>query len=165
MRMKTAPKGLNHQKSINMSSYRQILYHIIFRTKEGKFTLPQEHIKELYGYIMGIIKHKNCFLYRINGMEDHIHILSDLHPGIALADYMRDIKTASSLWLKQHEKFPNFEGWSDGYAALTYSWRDKDMIVNYIKNQQDHHKKEKFEEEYRRLLLEHEIKIDERYFL
>ena len=97
-------------------------------------------------------------------MEDHLHLLSDLHPSIALADYVRDIKTASSLWLKQHGKFHNFEGWADGYAALTYSWRDKDMIVNYIKNQQDHHKEETFEEELKRLLEEAGIIIDERYF-
>jgi REP element-mobilizing transposase RayT len=147
-----------------MSSYRQILYHIIFRTKDGKKTLAQEPIKELYAYILGIVKAKNCFLYRINGMEDHIHLLCDLHPSIALANYVRDIKTASSLWLKQHGKFPAFEGWAEGYAALTYAWRDKDMIVDYIRNQQEHHKKETFEEEYRRLLEDAGIKIDDRYF-
>ena len=97
-------------------------------------------------------------------MEDHIHFLSDLHPSLALADFMRDIKTASSLWIKQNGKFSSFEGWADGYAALTYTWRDKDMIVNYIRNQQEHHKEETFEEEYRRLLAEHGISVDERYF-
>ena len=147
-----------------MSSYRQILLHIVFRTKNGKKTLSQEHLKELYAYILGIIKNKNCFLYRINGMEDHIHLLSDLHPSIALADYVRDIKTSSSIWIKQHGEFSSFESWADGYAALTYAWRDKDSIVNYIKNQQEHHKKETFEEEYRRLLEEYGVMIDERYF-
>jgi REP element-mobilizing transposase RayT len=147
-----------------MSSYRQILYHIVFRTKNGEKTLSQEHIKDLYAYIMGIIKNKNCFLYRINGMEEHIHLLSDLHPSIALADYVRDIKTASSLWLKEQDNFPIFEGWADGYAALTYTWRDKEMIVNYIKNQQEHHKKVSFMDEYRRLLEEHGIVIDDKYF-
>ena len=97
-------------------------------------------------------------------MEDHIHILSDLHPSIALADFMRDIKTASSIWLKQQDNFSSFDGWADGYAALTYAWRDKDMIVNYIINQQEHHKKESFNDEYKRLLEEHEITIDDRYF-
>lgn len=98
-------------------------------------------------------------------MADHIHMLTDLHPSLALADYIRDIKVASSIWLKQHPDFPAFEGWADGYAALTYAWRDKDMIVNYIINQQEHHRKERFEDEYRRLLIEHGITIDERYFL
>ena len=147
-----------------MSSYRQILYHLIFRTKDSRKTLVQEHSRELYAYLMGIIKNKSGFLYRINGMEDHLHILSDLHPKLALSDYMRDIKTSSSIWLKQSGKFPEFEGWAEGFAALTYSWKDKDMIVNYIKNQQEHHKKESFEDELRRLLKEHDIDIDERFF-
>ena len=147
-----------------MSSYRQILYHLVFRTKDSGRTLAYAHSKELYAYIMGIIKKKNCFLYRINGMEEHIHILSDLHPTIALADYIRDIKTSSSIWLKETGKFPEFTGWADGYAALTYAWKDKDMIVNYIRNQQEHHKEETFDNELRRLLEEHGVVVDEKFF-
>ncbi len=148
-----------------MSSYRQILYHLIFRTKYSQKVLNLEHSEDLYRYIGGIIKNKKCFLYRINGMEDHIHILSDLHPSIALADYMRDIKTATSIWIKDSGNFPGFMGWADGYAALTYALRDKEMIINYIKNQREHHKSNTFEEEYRKLLNEFGIEIDERYFL
>ena len=147
-----------------MSSYRQILYHLVFRTKNGRKTLDSCNSRELYAYIMGIIRNKNCFLYRINGVEDHLHILCDLHPSIALADYMRDIKTSSSIWIKQSGKFSEFQGWADGYAALTYSWKDKDRIVTYIRNQQDHHKKESFEEELKRLLLEQGIVINEKFF-
>ena len=147
-----------------MSSYRQILYHLVFRTKDSRKSLVHAHSRELYAYMMGIIRNKNCFLYRINGMEDHLHILCDLHPTIALADYMRDIKTASSGWLKQSGKFSEFKGWADGYAALTYGWKDKEMIVNYIKNQQHHHKKESFEDELKRLLHEQGIEVKEKYF-
>lgn len=147
-----------------MSSYRQILYHIVFRTKDSKNTLARKNIKELYAYINGIIKNKKCYLYRINGTENHIHILCDLHPSIALADFLRDVKASSSLWLKQSMNFPAFMGWAEGYAALTKSYCDKDMIINYIKNQQDHHHKVRFEEEYRKLLDEAGIRIDERYF-
>jgi len=147
-----------------MSSYRQIIYHLVFRTKNSRKTIVPAHSKELYAYIMGIIRNKNCFLYRINGMEDHLHILCDLHPSIALADYMRDIKTSSSIWLKQSGKFPDFNGWAEGYAALTYGWKDKEMIARYIKNQPEHHKKELFENELRRLLEEYGINVDEKYF-
>jgi|WetSurSiteA1Bulk_404760.scaffolds.fasta_scaffold58935_1 putative transposase len=158
----SALKGLNNFST--MSSYRQILYHLVSRTKDSRKTLVQEHSRELYAYLMGIIKNKNCFLYRINGMEDHLHILCDLHPTIALADFLRDIKTSSSIWLKQSGKFPDFEGWADGYAAFTYAWRDKEMISNYIINQQEHHKKESFDEELKRLLKENGIDINERFF-
>ena len=147
-----------------MSSFRQILFHFIFRTKDSARTLPLAVSDELYGYIWGIIKNKDGTLLRINGMEDHIHILSDLPPRIAYADYIRDIKTSSSLWLKNNPKFPRFYGWAEGYAALTYTWRDKDIVVNYIKNQREHHKQTDFATEYRRLLEEHGIPIDERYF-
>jgi len=147
-----------------MSSHRQILYHLVFRTKDSNKTLNQEHSRELFAFIMGIIKKKSCFLYRINGTNDHIHILSDLHPSVALADYMRDIKASSSLWLKQSGRFPEFAGWADGYAAFTCSWKDKDRVVNYIKNQQEHHKAESFENELRRLLQEYEVEINEMYF-
>ncbi len=97
-------------------------------------------------------------------MEDHVHLLSDLHPSIALADFVREIKTSSSHWLKNNPRFPGFTGWADGYAALTYAWRDKDMIIEYIKNQREHHAQVDFITEYRRLLEEQGIRIDERYF-
>ena len=147
-----------------MSSYRQILYHIVFGTKDSRKTINQEHARELYAFIMGYIKNKKGFLYRINGMEEHIHILCDLHPSFALADFMRDMKSSSSGWMKETNKFSKFNGWADGYAAFTYAWKDKNMIVNYIKNQQEHHKKETFEEELKRLLKEFGIEYDEKYF-
>ena len=147
-----------------MSSFRQILYHIIFRTKNSAQTLPLADSDELYRYIWGIIKNKNCTLLRINSMEDHVHILSDLHPSIALADYVQAIKGSSSHWLKTNPKFPAFDGWAEGHAALTYAWRDKDMTVDYIKNQREHHKQIDFVTEYRKLLEEHGIVIDDRYF-
>ena len=97
-------------------------------------------------------------------MEDHIHILTDLHPSIALADYIRDIKSSTSVWLKQNGNFRNFSGWADGYAALTYTYRDKEVIINYIKNQQTHHKKVSFKDELKKLLIEHGLQINEKYF-
>ncbi len=148
-----------------MSTYRQIFYQIVFGTKYRKPTIAREHDEVLYKYIAGIIKNKNCKLYRINGIEDHIHIMSDLHPSVCLSDYVKDIKVASSLWMKECRKFPEFEGWQDGYGAFTYSVREKDMIINYIKNQKAHHKIENFYDEYKRLLIENDIEFDEKYLL
>jgi REP element-mobilizing transposase RayT len=147
-----------------MGSFRQILFHIIFRTKDSRRSIPLDASDELYRYIWGVIKNKGATLLRINGMEDHVHIVSDLPATVSIADFVRDIKTYSSHWLKSNPKFPEFDGWADGYAALTYAWRDKDTIVNYVKNQREHHAHADFTAEYRRLLEEHGIKIDERYF-
>ena len=116
-------------------------------------------------YIWGIVTSKGCKLYRINGMEDHIHILSDLHPSISLSNFVKEIKVASSLWLKASKKFKMFEGWQEGYAAFTYSIKEKDHIINYIKNQRDHHTTECFYDEIKRLLSENQIGFNSNYLV
>jgi len=145
-------------------AYTQILYHIVFRTKRSEPSIAQENVSSLYKYIWGIIKNKKGKLYRINGMEDHIHILSDLHPSFALADFVKSIKVATSLWMKQSSDFPSFQGWEEGYAAFTYSYKEKEVIINYIKNQQTHHQKEDTQNEIKRLWMENGMELDARYF-
>ena len=87
-----------------------------------------------------------------------------MHPSIAPADFVKDIKVASSIWIKGSGLFPSFNGWSDGYGSFTCSYRDIGNLIDYIKNQREHHKKKTFEEEFRSLLLESGIRIDEKYF-
>ena len=145
-------------------SYTQTLYHIVLRTKRSELVIAQENVSSLYKYIWGIIKNKRGKLYRINGMEDHIHILSDIHPSYALSDFVKAIKVATSLWMKQSSDFPAFRGWEEGYAAFTYSYKDKEMLINYIKNQQKHHRKENTSDELKRLWIENGMEPDERYF-
>ena len=146
-----------------MNSYRQILYHIVFCTYNRQKTIPEIYQEELYRYIWGIIKSKKSVLYRINGTENHIHILSDLHPTIALSDFMRDIKKSTNIWMKKTGRYPLFTSWAEGSCILTYSFRDKEKIINYIKNQKEHHNKVSFEDEYLTLLKESGIDYDDRY--
>ena len=147
-----------------MSSYRQHLYHLVFRTKNNLDTIKQDHVNELYAYITGIIKHKNSHLYRINGIENHLHILSDIHPSIATADFVRDIKASSSFWMKNTKFFPSFTGWEEGYGSFTCSYRDVNILIEYIKNQKEHLKTITFDDEYRQILSEAGITPDERFF-
>ncbi len=148
-----------------MSSYKQIFYQIVFGTKNREATISEQYEHELYKYIWSVIVNHKCKLYRINSMPDHIHIFSDLHPSVSLSDYIKDIKLASSSWMKQSGKFPLFAGWQNGYGAFTYSLKEKERVVNYIKNQKAHHKSEIFFDEFKRLLQEHRIEFDERYLL
>jgi REP element-mobilizing transposase RayT len=148
-----------------MTSFRQIIYHLVIATKNRKPSLTAEYEKALYNYIWGIIKEKKGHLYRINGVEDHIHILTDLHPTVALADLIKTIKVASNQWMKEHGGFPDFDSWAEGYAALTYAYRDKDMIINYIKKQKEHHKEESFHDELKRLLTEYGIEFEEKFLI
>jgi len=147
-----------------MSSYRQHLYHIVFRTKHSFPTISQEHVNDLYGYITGIIRNKNSHLYRLNGVENHLHILTDMNPSIAPINFIKDIKVSTSIWMKSSSFFPVFKGWAVGYGSFTCSYKDIDMLIDYIKNQQEHHKRISFEEEYRNLLSEYGIIPDEKYF-
>ncbi len=93
-----------------MSSYTQVYYQIVFGTKYRRPSICREHDKVLYKFIYGVIKNRNCHLYRINGIEDHIHIFSDLHPSISLADYVKEIKVASNMFMKESGLFPLFDG-------------------------------------------------------
>jgi REP element-mobilizing transposase RayT len=147
-----------------MSSYRQLLYHLVFRTKDSLPTIKKEHADQLYAYISGIIKQKDSHLYRINGTSNHLHILTDLHPSIALADFMREIKASSSSWIKQGDIFGTFDGWAEGYGSFSCSYKDINRLIEYIKDQHEHHRKKSFEEELRILLIESGVNFDERYF-
>lgn len=146
-----------------MSTFRQIYYQIVFSTKHRKPVLVEAHEDQLYKYIWGIVKNKNCRLYRINGMPDHIHLFVDLHPSVSLSNFVKDIKIAGNSWIKQSGLFPDFEEWQSGYGAFTYSEKEKDAVINYIKNQKEHHKHESFENEYKNLLQTNGIEFDEKY--
>jgi len=147
-------------------SYIQSLHHIVIRTKYSENVLPNEHSEELYRYIWGYIKNKKSFLYRVNGVPDHIHILVGIHATLALSDFVKELKTSTNSWLKtKKDKFPDFSSWGKKYAAFTIRYQEKDTVINYIKNQREHHKKETFRDEYRRLIMENGIDIDEHYFL
>ena len=143
-------------------SYVQLLYHVVIRTKSSEPTLSLEHSDELYRYIWGILKNKNSVLYRVNGMEEHVHILFSLHPTIALSDFVRDLKVETSKMLKRTAGFERFTAWGEKYAALTYRLKDKNTIINYVKNQREHHRIVSFREEYEDFLKEMGLVLDER---
>ncbi len=143
-------------------SYTQLLYHIIIRTKSNRYTLSLEHSEELYRYIWGYVKNKHSVLFRINGIEDHIHLFLSMTPTVSVSDFIRDLKAESSKMLKRTFGFENFEGWSEGYAALSCSLNDKDKIINYINSQREHHKHISFKEEYEEYLKQMGLKLDER---
>ena len=125
----------------------------------------KENRDQLFKYIWGVLKNKKCHLYRINGVEDHIHILTHLHPSIALSDLVKDIKLASSAFIKESNIFPEFKGWQQGYGGFTYSINEKERLIEYIKNQEEHHKRVTFREEYISLLQEHAVPFEEKYLL
>jgi putative transposase len=127
--------------------------------------LSKSHREDLYKYISGVLENKKCHLYRIGGIEDHIHIITHLHPTISLSDLVKDIKMSSTDFIKAKKLFPNFKGWQDGYGAFTYSIKQKDVLIEYVKNQEEHHRTKNFREEYIGILIENGIEYNEKYVL
>jgi REP element-mobilizing transposase RayT len=100
-----------------MSTYTQILYQIVFSTKNRKKTLSADNRRILFKYVHGILTSKKCHLYRINGGSDHLHIVTHIHPSVSLASLVKDIKLATSAFIKTEKIFPDFNGWQDGYGG------------------------------------------------
>jgi putative transposase len=146
-----------------MSTFTQFLYHIVFATKDRTAVLRASHREDLFKFIWGILQQKDCHLYRIGGVDDHIHILCAIHPSIAVSNLVKDIKVATSQCIKAENMFPGFDGWQDGYGAFTCSWSDRDRLIEYIKNQEEHHRKLTFRDELVSFLNEAGINFDPKY--
>lgn len=146
-----------------MSTYTAIAYHIVFSTKDRASVLHSGRRPDLFRYITGIVRNREGHLYRINGVEDHIHILTSIHPTVILAMLVKDMKTGSARWIKENHVFKGFSHWQEGYGAFTCCRHHIDTLIEYIKKQEEHHRKTSFEQEYRNLLAEAEIDFDERY--
>jgi len=147
-------------------SYTKLLYHIVFRTKGSRLSITEAYADELYRYIWGFCKKQGCILHRIGGMPDHVHMLLEIPPTLAVADFMREVKTSAHRFVSDHKDlFPMFDGWGKSYCALSYGLKDKDTIKNYIAGQKEHHRKTTFAEELRKLLEENGVEYDKVYFL
>ena len=127
-----------------MATYTQISCHIVYGTKNHTGTLDLKRHDELCRYTARVLQNKKCFVHKVGGYTEHLHILAELHPSIALADLVKDIKLAQSKWIKTKKIFPAFDRWPDGYGAFTCSWKDRGRIIHYIENQIEHHRHKHF---------------------
>ena len=141
------------------------MYHIVVRTHSSERTIDEEHERDLYAYVMAIVERVGGKLYRIGGMPDHVHMFLSLPANLSMSDFVQRMKTSTSKWLKGNPDFPLWRGWSKEYAGFSYSVREKDAVVSYIRNQKEHHRKVSFAEEYKMFLEENGVEVDERYFL
>ena len=149
-----------------MSTYTQILYQVVFGTKDHAPFLTTENEKILFGYIAGILKNKSCHSYIVGGASNHIHIITHLHPAVALASVVKDIKMASHEMIKENGKlFLSFPGWQVGYSAFTYHISAKENLIKYVENQRQHHKIVTFKVELIKMLNDNSVEFNEDYLL
>jgi len=149
-----------------MSTYTQILYQLVFGSKDYAPFLTTENENMLFAYIAGILKNKSCHSYIVGGASNHIHVITHLHPTVAFSLLVKDIKMASHKLILQNSKmFSHFSGWQVGYSAFSYHISSKVNLIRYVENQREHHKIYSFKEELTNLLKEHSVDYTDDYLL
>jgi len=144
-------------------SYTNLIYHIVFSTKERRQMLPSDRIARICEYASGIIVNLDGMPLAINGVGDHIHIAAVIGPAAALAKFVGTVKSNCSKWI--HNTFDDMQNfaWQDGYSAFSVSASVRRAVVSYIRNQETHHKKMSFRDELIQLLDKHGVEYDPKY--
>lgn len=145
------------------NTYTQIHIQAVFVVQNRLSLIHPVWKDELYKYITGIIQNNGHRLLAINGMPDHVHILFGLRPAQSLADLMQDVKGDSSKWINQKGFVKGKFAWQEGYGAFSYSKDSVPNVIAYIQNQEEHHRKKTFMEEYTGMLDEFEVLYDTRF--
>jgi len=155
--------GIKYKHAIMANTYTQIHIQAVFAVQNRQSLIKNEWKDELYKYITGIIQNHEHKVLQINGMPDHIHILFGMRPTQSLSDLMKQVKQDSSKWINNKKFVDGKFSWQAGFGAFSYSKSELPNVINYIKNQEHHHKSNTFQEEYLQLLKEFNIEFDERY--
>jgi putative transposase len=145
------------------NTYTQIYIHVVFAVEARQNLIRPERKEELHGYITGIITRQKQKLIAINSMPDHVHVLIGQKPDIALSDLVGDIKTGSTNHINREHWVLGRFSWQEGFGAFSYSHSQLNTVIRYIQNQEKHHAKRTFREEYLTLLKKFNLPHDERY--
>ena len=145
-------------------SLRQIYVHVVYSTKHRKpFLQDKEFRDRVWRYLAGICNHLGCPALVVGGVDDHVHVLCRLGKDVSIASLVRDLKRDSSKWVKTEEpRLADFR-WQQGYGAFSISPSHVEAVRRYIANQEEHHRRQTFQDEFRRLCRKYQLEIDERY--
>lgn len=145
------------------NTYTQIQLQIVFAVRFRRNLIHKSWRDELYKYITGIVQNNNHKMLQIGGMPDHLHLFIGMRPSQSLSDLMRQVKGESSEWVNERGLVRHRFAWQEGYGAFSYATSEIPRVIRYIQNQEAHHAKKTFVEEYSKLLREFEIDYDDRY--
>src|SRR5258706_15439285 len=145
------------------NSYTQIHIQFVFAVKYRAALIGKEWKERLHQYITGIFQDNKHKMLQINTMPDHIHIFIGMRPNQSISSLVQNVKTESSKWIKDNKFCKASFAWQEGYGAFSYSKSHVPDVIRYIQNQEAHHRKEKFLDEYRKLLKAFEIEYDDQY--
>lgn len=145
------------------NTYHQVYVHSVFAVKFRNSVISNAWKNDFMGVIGNLLNETGCKTYIVNGVEDHVHCLFGLNPAISISDVMRNVKAKSSKWANESEHLSNRFEWQKGFGVFSYSHSQVDTIFKYIQNQEEHHKKRSFSEEYLELLTKFEIEYNKKY--
>ena len=145
------------------NNYSQISMHLIFAVRYRESLILPEFKETLFKYIYGIIEGKGQKSFAVNGMADHVHIFAGLEPTVYIPDFVRDLKSDSSAFINVHHLSQRKFHWQTGYGIFSHSRSQRDLVIQYILNQEKHHQKQTFKREYTGLLEKNGIEYDSRY--
>jgi REP element-mobilizing transposase RayT len=145
------------------NTYTQIHIQVVFAVKNRQSLIHPEWDDRLYGYLSGIIQKHNHKTLQINGMPDHVHLLFGMRPTQSLSNLMKIVKGDSSEWINANRLSRQRFSWQEGYGAFSYAKSQVPSVIQYIRNQKQHHKKKTFREEYVDLLDSFGIEYNERF--
>jgi REP element-mobilizing transposase RayT len=142
-------------------SYTNLNFHVVFSTKEHRAFLNEEQMGRLIEYMDGIVRNLKATLLLAGGTPDHVHIAVRLHPELAIAEFVRKLKTNTSKWVR--EQMSEVFTWQEGYSAFSVSQSVIGKVIEYIQGQKEHHQKLTFQEELEMMLKKHNVDYDARY--
>ena len=145
------------------NTYTQIYLQIVIVVKYRQYLIPSAKKDHLYKYMTGIIQKRGHKLLTINGIPDHVHILIGFNPDKNLTDAIKEVKRCSTNFMNNQKWFKGKFLWQRGYGCFSYSRSHLNMIIKYIEDQEKHHQKRSFKEEYIELLKRYEVDFDDRY--
>lgn len=145
------------------NTYTQLYIQFVFAVRHRESLIKGEWKDDLYKYITGIVQNNKSKMLAIGGMSDHIHIFIGYKPTMAIPDLVKDIKLASGSWINDNKLTSHRFNWQEGYGAFSYRLRDIDEICKYIQNQESHHYKKTFRDEYTGLLNDFAVEYNDQY--
>lgn len=143
-------------------SLSSVVVHLVFSTKNREPFIFKDIRPQLHRYMVGILNHLKCPSIQTGGVDDHVHILFALHRTTTIAEIVEEVKKSSSKWMKAEGGVKEFS-WQSGYGAFSIGESQVETVVRYIQNQEEHHRKITFQEEYRKFLVKYKIPYDEKY--
>ena len=141
-------------------TYSQIYVQIVFAVQGRRNLLPGEKKEQLHRYITGIIRNEKQHVFRINSVQDHVHLLLSISPDTSISDFVRDIKANSSRFINRSGWIRGRFSWQEGFGAFSYSRSELGQVIGYIDRQEEHHRKQNFRDEYIELLHKFDVNFN-----